>query len=457
MKKIILGILAISAMACQSTTSSVAEEEPITYHPVVYNGSNHVDWSKNANIYELNTRQFTPEGTFKALLPHLERIQAMGVNVIWFMPVQPIGVKNRKGGLGSYYSIKDYTGINPEYGTKEDFQMVIDSAHALNMKVILDWVANHSAWDNQWATDHPTWYEQDSTGNFVSPFDWTDVIALNYDNEEMQQEMIKSMQYWVREMHIDGFRCDVASEVPTPFWNKARLALDSIQPVFMLAEAEAEDLHQNAFDMSYAWEFHHVSKEVAQGKKPLSALDTILAKDQKRFGPHGYRLMFTTNHDENSWNGIAKERYGNALELSEVLMYTIYGNPLVYSGQEAGFDKELRFFDKDTIEWKTYEKQEFIMTLLDLNRRNKALWNGAFGGPAEKIQHDQTDSVYAYSRTKDTDEVLVFLNYGTEVTITTTEGISGKYANVFTQEVFEFDSQKTFVIPTSGYLVLEKL
>lgn len=452
MKNLVFALLSASLIACGTKAPSEDAQVVEAYVPKVFNGSNHVDWSVNGSIYELNTRQFSESGKFVDVLPHLQRIKDMGIKTIWFMPIQPIGKLNRKGGLGSYYSIADYTAINPEYGTAEDFQTLVDSIHALDMKVVLDWVANHTAWDNKWVAMDSSWYEQDSLGNLNSPFDWTDVIALNYDSEAMQNEMIKSMRFWVTEFGVDGFRCDVAMEVPTSFWNKARASLDSIQPIFMLAEAEEPAHHEKAFDMSYAWEFHHISKEVANGHKPLTAIDTILEKDSTRFGSSAMRLMFITNHDENSWNGTVAERYGANADVSQVLMYTVYGTPLVYSGQESVYEHRLAFFDKDTIQWRDYSNQELITRLLHLHQRNSALW----GGATVKLGNNQPTTVYSFERKADANQVVVLLNYGAETTVELTEPISGNYLNVITNEQMALDNQNTFTLPANGYLVLEK-
>ena len=254
-------------------------------------------------IYEANVRQFTPEGTFKAFEEHLPRLKELGVDILWLMPIHPIGVENRKGGLGSYYSIKDYRGVNPEFGDLDDFKSLVNKAHELGMYVILDWVANHTAWDHAWVTEHPEYYTKNLDGTMKSPFDWTDVVELDFKNQEMQDAMLADMMYWVEENGIDGFRCDVAGEVPVEFWNTARAELDKVKPVFMLAEAEQPNHHVNAFDMSYAWELHHIMNEIAKGNKNAKAINTYFAKHDTLYPTDAYRLYFITNHDENSWNG----------------------------------------------------------------------------------------------------------------------------------------------------------
>lgn len=277
MKKFILFSLLITTIfaGCKSNQTEIKED-------MTEAGFKHPEWTKTANIYEVNIRQYTKEGTFAAFIPHMERLQKMGVDVLWFMPINPIGEKNRKGTMGSYYAVKDYTAVNPEFGTLEEFKALVAKAHELGMHVIIDWVANHTSWDNVWTTQHPDWFDIDSTGNFVSPYDWTDVISLNYNNKELWKGMADAMKYWVVEADIDGFRCDVAGMVETPFWDSVRLVLDSVKPVFMLAEAEQPDLHEIAFDANYSWELFHVTKAVAKGEKNVNDLWDRLHKDEDR-------------------------------------------------------------------------------------------------------------------------------------------------------------------------------
>ena len=329
----------------------------------------HPDWSYNLSIYEVNTRQYTPEGTFEAFDTHIKELKDMGVGIVWFMPINPIGEKNRKGTLGSYYSVKDYKGVNPEFGTLQDFKETVNQIHSMGMYVIIDWVANHTAWDNVWVKEHPDFYTKDSLGNFVPPVpDWHDVIDLNYDNKELWQYMIDAMKYWVEECDIDGFRCDVAGMVPLDFWKTAHAELDKIKNVFMLAEAEGPELHE-AFDMTYSWELLHLMNNVAQGKKDVQSIRDYFQKEKNQYPPDAYRMRFTTNHDENTWNGTEFERMGEAAETFDVFTCVIPGMPLLYSGQEAGLNKRLDFFEKDTIEWKD-SKYKFLYTT-SISRKRK--------------------------------------------------------------------------------------
>jgi 1,4-alpha-glucan branching enzyme len=372
----------------------------------------HPDWSKNLSIYEVNIRQYTPEGTFNAFAQHLPRLKELGTDIIWLMPIHPIGEKNRKGTLGSYYAVKDYLAVNPNYGTEEDFQNLISKIHELGMYVIIDWVANHSAWDNELINSHPDWYTKNEQGEIIPPVDdWTDVADFNYDVPEMRDYMLNALEYWVKEFNIDGYRCDVAGMVPTDFWNNVRFELDKIKPVFMLAEADDPELHTYAFDMTYAWNMHFLWNDIAQGKKSVSDLDEMLNTEQTKYSDSDYRMYFTSNHDENSWKGTTSERLGDAVKTFAVLSATLPGMPLIYSGQEACLDKQLEFFEKDIINWdKECDLSELYSALLSLKKENPALWNGNFGGKFERIKTTADDKVFAFERTKDEHKVITILN-----------------------------------------------
>jgi len=285
------------------------------------NSFSHPAWTSKSNIYEVNIRQYTPEGTFKAFLPHIDRLYKMGVDILWLMPISPIGKINRKGTLGSYYAISDYTAVNPEFGTLEDFRDVVRKAHSLGMHIIIDWVANHTAWDHPWVHSNPEWYQKDADGVIKSPFDWTDALALNYDSSDLWKAMIDSMKFWLEETNIDGFRCDVAMLVPVEFWNKARKDLDRIKKVFMLAEAEEPNQHESAFDASYTWELFKTMQKVAKGERSVDDIYEELDKEKIKFPSFAYRMLFTSNHDENSWNGTEFELFLNAARTFSVLTF----------------------------------------------------------------------------------------------------------------------------------------
>ncbi len=421
--------------------------------------SMHVDWSKNANIYEVNIRQYTEEGTIAAFQKHLPRLKEMGVDILWLMPVFPVGELNRKGSLGSYYAVKDYKDINPEFGNIDDFKALVKEAHSLGMYVILDWVANHSAWDNPWATEHPEWYQKSDSGEFVSPFDWTDVIAFDYTNESMRDSMIDALKFWVRETNIDGYRCDVAGMVPTDFWERARVEMDSIKPVFMLAEDEDNpDLLKKAFDMNYGWKLHHLMNDIANGKKIANDIWDNLAWNDTVYPEDSYRMYFTSNHDENSWNGTVKERMGDAAEAFAVLSYTIPGMGLIYSGQEAGLDKRLRFFEKDTINWDNLVYSDLYTTLNKLKKENKALWNGSEGGKILRLNDGSNPDIFAFYRNKDNNSVAAIFNlsHSSQSLDIDSEKISGDYINAFTGEKVTINENKSIDLEPWGYLVLSR-
>lgn len=402
MKKILFILLVFSSLiACGKKKTT---ESATTY--------THPEWAYNATIYEVNTRQFTPEGTFHAFAAHLPRLSGLGVDILWFMPLQPIGEKERKGTLGSYYSIRDYTGINSEFGTLEDFKNVIKQAHDVGMKVILDWVANHTSRDAVWVDAHPDWYAHDSLGNIVAPYDWTDVAKLNYYNADMRAAMIQSMLFWVREADIDGFRCDVAGEVPTDFWETAVDSLKAVNPeLFMLAEAEKPELNNNAFDAYYAWDFHHKMNLVAQGKENVDSLRASLKRMNDRFPKTAIPMYFTSNHDENSWNGTEFERMGDAVKTFAALSYMLPGMPLIYNGQEAGFNRRLQFFEKDSIDWADNDGFTAFYQLLNRFRKdNLALFSLEKGGDFEEISNNQPQSVWSFKRVKNGNEVVCAFN-----------------------------------------------
>jgi glycosidase len=416
----------------------------------------HPDWSYNASIYEVNLRQYSPRGTFAEFAEHLPRLRDMGVGILWFMPIHPIGEKNRKGTLGSYYSVKDYYGVNPEFGTLDEFKRLVAEIHAMGMYVIIDWVANHSAWDNPLAEEHPEWFTQDIHGNFVPPVeDWSDVIDLNYGNPDLWYYMIGAMKFWVRDVGIDGFRCDVAGMVPLDFWNVARAELDSIRPVFMLAEWEAPEAHDYAFDMTYSWDLYHLMNRIAKGSVPANAVGAYLERERETCSPDAYRMLFTSNHDENSWNGTVFERLGPAASVLAVLSATVEGMPLVYSGQEAGLAKRLQFFEKDEIDWRPHPMADLYTALLDLKRENRALWNGDSGGPATWLHTSNDREVFAFMREKDGDRVCVALNLSGEPQTVTLEGnaYAGDYRDAFSGEAVTLPGEAELELPPWGFTV----
>jgi len=379
----------------------------------------HLPWTRQAVIYQVNVRQYSQAGTFKAVQADLPRLKDLGVDLLWLMPVQPIGKLNRKGTLGSYYSISDYTAVNPEFGTLADAKALVAEAHRLGLKVILDWVANHTAWDHPWATAHKDWFKLNAQGEVYavtfhegqpSEERWDDVIGLDYTSEGLRAAMIDAMTFWVREVGLDGFRCDVASLVPTDFWVRTRKALDAVKPMFMLAESDAVELHTSgAFDMTYSWDLaDQVFKKIGKGEAGAPLLKAWLAKQPAGYPAHAYRLRFTSNHDFNSWHGSDAELYGDAHQALAVLTFTLPGMPLIYNGQEARLDKRLAFFEKDPITWKGYELTGFYQQLTALKHRRTALAAGQYGGSVRLLEAPA--DVVAFERRLGNDVVRVAVN-----------------------------------------------
>lgn len=368
----------------------------------------HPDWSYSAVIYEMNMRQYTPEGTFAAAQAELPRLKELGVDVLWLMPIYPIGVKERKGTLGSYYAISDYCAVNPEFGSMKDFEDFLSAAHKAGFKVILDWVANHTSPDARWIDECPAdWYERDSLGNTIVEYDWTDIAALNYDNRDVWAAQDKAMRFWL-DKGVDGFRCDMACEVPVEFWRETISGLREDYPgIYMLAEGEEPGLHKEAFDASYAWELHHLLNDIAQGKKGAKELAEYVAADAGKNPAEAFRLMFTSNHDENSWAGTEFERMGEAAKAMAVLTFTLpNGQPLIYTGQEMGWNKRFEFFEKDPIPaWKENEYTDFYKWLINLRHDNPALAAGEKGGKFELISIE--DGIFVFSRTLPGNKVTV--------------------------------------------------
>lgn len=415
----------------------------------------HPTWSYNLSIYEVNTRQYTPEGTFKAFDSHIKDLKDIGVGIIWFMPINPIGEKNRKGSLGSYYSVKNYREINPEFGTLQDFKETVKQIHSMGMYVIIDWVANHTAWDNVWTKEHPDFYTRDSLGNFAPPVkDWTDVIDLNYDNKELWKNMIDAMKYWVQECDIDGFRCDVAGMVPMEFWKSARIELEKIKKVFLLAEAEGPQFHE-AFDMTYSWELLHLMNDEAQGKKSVQAIRDYFIKEKNQYPPDAYRMRFTTNHDENTWNGTEFERMGAAAETFDVFTCVISGVPLVYSGQEAGLNKRLKFFEKDTIQWEKSNYRILYSDLLNEKEKTPALWNGNNGGEMVPV-NSSNSQVFAFVRERDSSKVYAIFNLSGKEVRAQLESklIKGEYLNPFSGKTVKIKSKEWLQLQPWQYRIL---
>lgn len=367
---------------------------------------------EDAVIYEANIRQYSEEGTFNEFTKDIPELKELSVKVLWLMPIYPISTTKSKGSLGSYYAVSDYKKVNPEFGSEEDLRNLIKTAHQNGIYVILDWVANHTGWDHIWLKEHPEYYTKNEKGEIIhtEDTDWTDVADLNYDNMEMRNEMRESMKYWVENFNIDGFRCDVAGMVPVDFWEETVDQLNEIKPVFMLAEGWEPELLENAFDMGYSWDTHHVMNAIAQGEKTVKAWDSRMVQIDTMYQKDDILMNFTTNHDENSWNGTVKERLGEAAELFAVLSYIAPGMPLIYSGQEYDMDKRLLFFEKDTIIKKKGKFFPLYEKLGNLKTENSALDTDSDAASYQRITTSNDDEILAIMREKGNDQILFIAN-----------------------------------------------
>jgi glycosidase len=393
--------------SCQQKSKDEKDEKTQT------DGQADLPWLKNAVIYEVNLRQFSASGKFKDFEVRLDSIKKLGVDILWFMPLQPIGIKNRKGSLGSYYSIKDYMAVNPEFGTLDEFRNLVEKCHQKGFKVILDWVGNHSSWDNKLITEHPDWYTKDSSGKIIAPVpDWSDVADLNYENKELRSYMINAMKWWIDECDLDGFRCDVAMMIPTDFWEEATKELNQTKKVFMLAEAEQPDHMLKAFHACYGWEFHHILKEIYKGNKNADSLRKYFEKTSDIYPAEAIKMHFVANHDENTWNGTTKESFGESEDAMTALSFALGGLPMIYNGMEAGLDKRLKFFDKDPIDWNKANgasRFEFYKTLAAIRHKNPAIWTNIDGQTNTQI-FKTTKEVFAFIKQSGNNRVLVVAN-----------------------------------------------
>ena len=448
MKKIfILLFLFTCTLSFSQGTKQINKVKRVSGHPA---------WIMQGNIYEVNIRQYTEEGTLNAFAKHLDRIKAMGVQTVWFMPINPISKLDRKGSLGSYYAVSDYTAFNPEYGTMDEWKQVVKSIHQKGMKVIIDWVPNHVGADNRWLTEQPGFFVKDANGNAAVAFDWADTRQLNYKNPVMQDSMIAAMKFWLTKTGIDGFRCDVAWNVPASFWSKCIPALTKLKPdLFMLAEGDSAYLPKSGFDAVYPWHMFHKMVDVAKGVRPAISLDTMLNEIKTMYPANTLQMYFTSNHDENTWNSSDFGTFPGAVHAPfAVFTQTMFNSvPLIYSGQEEPVLRAIKFFDKDPMTFKKLEREKFYKTLLALRKRNPALTvNASF----KKIEAGDEKAVYAYVREKSGKKVLVILNLSaSEQAITIkNKSLLGNPYNVF-MGAKEKLTDKPWNIEPWGYALYE--
>lgn len=424
-------------------------------------GKSHPQWSTTGVIYEMNVRQFTASGTFAAAAKHLPRLKALGVDVIWMMPIFPIGIDRRKGDLGSYYSIKDYCAVNEEFGEMDDFHRFVDSAHSEGIKVILDWVANHTSRDAVWVEQNPSWYEWDSEkGEIATPFDWSDTAKLNYDNADMRQGMIDALKFWLSNSAIDGYRMDMAMLMPIDFWRDAISQMQVIRPdIFLLAEAQGPEFHTVGFDATYSWDIHHLMNDIARGNANADRLCNMLRGESMTYSSKALRMNFTSNHDENSWNGTEFERMGAAAFQMAVLTYILPGMPLIYTGQEAELSRRLEFFDKDCVDWHNGTFAEKLYTALGVLRHSHpALAAGGKGGDLQRMNCSDSAKVLTVKRVVDDKIVIALFNFSSADAWFKVwdEDFAGQYNQLLSSQTANLTSGTDFFLPPNGWFVYYK-
>jgi glycosidase len=414
-------------------------------------------WTRDAVLYQVNTRQFTPEGTFKSAQKQLPRLAAMGVDIIWLMPIHPIGAANRKGSLGSPYAVRDYRAVNPELGTEAEFRAFVDEAHRLGLKVILDWVANHSAYDNPLTLSHPEWYTRTPEGALTSPAgtDWSDVADFDYSQPGLRQYMTTSLAFWVREYGVDGYRADVAGYVPTDFWETARAELNAIKPVFMLAEWEQRDLHTRAFDATYGWGWKEAMQRLVKSGEGAGPIRGYYAGQSETWPHAAMRMVYTENHDQNSWDGVAAQIYGPAYEAAIALSFTGPGLPLIYNGQEADNDRQLQFFERDPIVWREGRHKALFEKLIALKTTQPALHNGRFGAALAEVPTSAAGDVFAFTRGAAGGRVFAVFNLSPRPHQVRLEQARhhGTYADALNGGTVRFAGGESLDLPAWGYRI----
>lgn len=468
MKSFSFLLLFALTVSCSVPTEKPTETTPAVTFP---------EKAKDMTIYEVNIRQHTPEGTFKAFEKDLPRLKELGVDMLWIMPIQPIGIDGRKGSLGSYYSIRDYKSANPEFGTLEDFKQLVTKAHELGFQVILDWVPNHTSWDHVWIKEHPEYYmtaaqakvvgknlkmaddyyKNKGVGNLVYEADWSDIALLNYFNSDTRAAMIDAMKFWITETDIDGFRADhPTEEIPLFFWEEATQALNPMKDLFWLAERDEARVHV-VFHASYEWGLLGLIEDLGKGKEGVNAeaLQDHILNDLATFGKNAYRLNMITNHDRNSHDGTVFERFGAGVKAMAVFSFVSYGVPVLYSGQEVGLNKRLKFFDRDPIDWSDPDQYfPFYKKLNEIKAENPALWNGGYGSMPQKL-NDSNLEVFSAKRVKGDNTVIAIINMSNKEQSVSFEATAteGNYTDAFSGETIRIGDMK---LSPWQYLVLIK-
>jgi glycosidase len=473
MKNIFIIWSAIAMIGCKNNSEEIASTTIEKFSPAV---------EENSVIYEVNIRQYSPEGTFNAFTKDIPQLKELGVKIIWVMPIFPISQTKRKatGGddskfasempaaeqhkyLGSYYAVSDFKKVNPEFGTIEDFRNLVKTAHENGIYVILDWVPNHTGWDHVWIKNHPEYYTKNAKGEIIDPVNpetgkswgWTDVADLNYDNQNLRAEMTADMMHWIKNEDIDGFRCDVAGNVPLDFWQQAIPQLRKQKSIFMLAEAwEPALLKNNLFDMAYGWDGHHTMNKIAQGKETVKQFDAYIEKINKDYEANDILMNFVDNHDENSWNGTIKSRLGEAEAAMTALSYLMPGMPLVYSGNEYGLEHSLKFFEKDSIP-KTKGKQWELRSKLGKIKNEIDALHGGKNKANYKRLSASNENVLAFERTKNGKKVIYLANLSAKP-VSVTMPITGQYKDVMNEKMMDLKATQVLSMVPWQYFILTK-
>lgn len=389
------------------------------------------DWVRDGVIYEIYPRAFSEKGDFNGVTAKLDSLKDLGVTILWLMPIHPIGEEKKKGTIGSPYAVRDYYGINPAYGTKDDLKRLISEAHKRGLKVIIDIVANHTSWDNNLLKEHPEFYKRDAQGNITYPYDWYDIAALDYRNAALRRYMTDMLKYWIREFDLDGFRCDVAGEVPTDFWENARAELDKIKPdILMLAEAHKPELLVQAFELDYSWPLHGTLTDVLQGRRRASDIRSTWEDEVSKWPRNSWHLRFSDNHDERR----AIARFGEPAALAaSALTFTLDGVPLLYNGMEIGDTTESgapALFEKLPIFWPFAERRpefiSFYKQIMALRKSSTALRRGSLTW----LRNSDDARLVTFLRRSADEEMVVVLNLSTDPVVATVEVVSDGFSDV---------------------------
>ena len=471
-KLLLLAVLLSTLISCQKESTETSTTQIAAFQP---------EMEENSVIYEVNIRQYSPEGTFNAFTKDIPQLKELGVKILWVMPIFPISETKRKatGGddskfasempkeeqskyLGSYYAVSDFKKVNPEFGTIEDFRNMVKTAHENGIYVILDWVPNHTGWDHVWIKQHPEYYTHNNKGEIIDPINpengkswgWTDVADLNYDSKGLRSAMAGDMLHWIKNENIDGFRCDVASNVPLDFWQDAIPKLRKVKNIFMLAEAwQPELLKTNLFDMCYGWEAHHIMNRIVKGENTVADWDKNIKDNSKKYESNDILMNFVDNHDENSWNGTMKSRLGNAEETMTALSYLMPGMPLVYSGDEYGLDKSLKFFEKDSIPKTKGKHWEWRAKLGKLKNENSALNGGKNPASYSRISTSDDAKIVAFERVKGAKKVI-YLGNLTKEKMVFSVAFEGKYTDYMTGKKLSFSKNQKINFKPWEYKIL---